>query len=62
MRDGQHFDYIFSIDMDELACPKCHSNERLVFKGDSPMEVSPGYVGVCLNCEEDFYLTELVQS
>jgi hypothetical protein len=60
MLDGQHFDYTYSVELDKMRCPKCLSNESLVFKGDEPDKVSPGYVGACLACDEDFYLTELV--
>ncbi len=60
MRDGQEFDYNHSVLIDDMRCPKCFSNEKLVFKGDRPDLVSEGYVGACLECDEDFYLVELV--
>lgn len=59
MKDGQEFEYKNAIIMDDLKCPKCKSNEHLVFRGDTPDKVTDGYVGACLKCEEDFYLFEL---
>ena len=62
MKDGQEFVYKNAIFLHDLKCPKCQSNEHLVFKGDMPDKVSSDYVGACLQCEEDFYLFELQNS
>lgn len=46
--------------MDNMQCPKCCSAETLVLKEDRPDLVYKGYAGACLECDEDFYLHELV--
>ena len=61
MKDGQHFDYTHSIDIDKLRCPSCKNNENIVFKGDHPEKVSDGYAGACLKCNVDYYLFELLK-
>lgn len=70
MNDGQVFPYENAVPVEKFSCPKCNAKytnneENLVLGKEAKDEdgerlVTEGYTGACLNCEEDFYLFELV--
>ena len=64
MNDGQIWNWHNAIPISEFSCPKCGTkytdNTSGLILGKEAKEVSSGYTGACLKCDEDFYIFELV--
>lgn len=62
MNDGSIWAYHNAISIDLLHCPKCKKKIKEDFIGRENNNVSYDYVGACDDCDEDFYLFEMLNN